>query len=97
VFLDKSSVAVDCSAMTYDINTLDELVQMFGGPKAAAEEYDITPQAVCDWKAKGYLPPSRHLQVVLALKRRGKTCNPVLFDCSEEDWRLLGIKPQRVA
>jgi hypothetical protein len=97
MMLDKSSGAELFIAMRYDINTLEELVDAFGGPKATAEEYEITPQAVCDWKSKGFLPPSRHLQVILALKRRGKSVNPELFACSEDDWRLLGIKPTRAA
>ena len=95
--LDNSSGAVLSQDMRYDINSLDELIAAFGGPSKAADEYDITPQAICDWRAKGYLPPSRHLQVILALKRRGKSCNPALFDCTDEDWRLLGIKPTRAA
>lgn len=97
MFLDKSSVAEQFTAMTYDINTLDELIDALGGPSRAAAQHEITPQAVCDWKAKGYLPPSRHMQVFLALKRIGKSADPDLFGCTEEDWRLLGVKPRRVA
>jgi hypothetical protein len=33
----------------------------------------------------------------VTLKRRGKSVNPELFACSEDDWRLLGIKPTRAA
>ncbi len=101
--LDQYSNAVLYTAnMKYDINSLDDLVAAFEGPKNAARAITeaaaregLSAQAVCHWKAKGYLPPSRHLQIILLLKRLGKYVNPAIFDCTEEDWRLLGLLPDQ--
>lgn len=84
--------------MTYDINDLDELIGALDGPSRAAEKFpEISPQAICNWRMKGFVPPSRHVQVILVLKKLGKTADPALFDLSEDDARLLGLSPERAA
>ena len=80
--------------MKYDINTLDDLIKALDGPTKAALQTDISPSGVCNWRYKGYLPPSRHLDVVILLKKLGKTVNPSIFDRTEEDWRVLGFSPE---
>lgn len=79
--------------MTYDINTLDDLIAELDGPSKAAEVYygSARPQGICNWKRRGFLPPSRHLQTLIELTRRGRTVNPELLDHTEEDWRVLGL------
>lgn len=82
------------SCMIYDINTLDELIDALDGPSRASGQFDeLSPQAVCNWRAKGFVPPSRHLQVILVMRRLGKTINPKICDCTDEDWALLGMMP----
>lgn len=84
--------------MIYDINTIDELIDVLDGPSKAAELVSssaryrigtISPAGICNWKDRGYIPPSRHLPVLLELKRRGKTINPALLEMSQEDFDLL--------
>lgn len=76
--------------MMYDINNLDELIDALDGPSRAASTFEgLSPQAVCNWRMKGFVPPSRHVQVILALKRLGKSADPKIFDLTDDDWRLL--------
>lgn len=84
--------------MTYDINNLDELIDALDGPSRAAERFpEISPQAICNWRLKGFVPPSRHLQVVLVLKRLGKSVDPSIFDITDDDARLLGLTSEHAA
>lgn len=76
------------------MNTLEELIDALDGPLGASTELPVTPQAICNWKARGFIPPSRHLQTVILLKRKRKRVNPEIFDCTEDDWRLLGFLPR---
>jgi hypothetical protein len=80
--------------MRYDINTLDELLDALDGPSGAAAALpELSPQAVCNWRLRGFIPPSRHLQVCIVVRKLGKSANPALFDRTEDDWRLLGMIP----
>ena len=75
--------------MVYDINTLDELIAALDGPVKGAQWAGAGASAICNWRARGYVPPSRHLPLLIELKRRGKSINPALFELSEEDFDLL--------
>lgn len=79
------------SHMKYDINSLDELIDALDGPAKAAEASSTSPQAVCNWRYKGYLPPSRHLDTLVLLRRLGKTINPAVMGRTEADWKALGL------
>jgi len=78
-------------AMVHDINSIDELIDAFGGPCGAAQRHGISPQAVCNWAMRGFVPPSRHVQVIVAVKRMGRSLNPGVLGISEDDARLLGL------
>lgn len=85
--------------MAYDINTLDDLIAELGGPSRASEVFygETKPQGICNWKRRGFLPPSRHLPTILELRRRGMTINPEVLDYTEEDWRVLGLQADSAA
>ncbi len=86
------------SLMVYDINNLDDLIAALEGPSRAASTFEgLSPQAVCNWRMKGFVPPSRHLQVILVLKRLGKSADPKIFDLTEDEWRLLHSGPCHAA
>lgn len=75
--------------MRYDINTLDELIGALDGPSGAANWAASGESAICNWKSRGYVPPSRHLRLLIEMKRRGRSINPELFDMTPEDFDLL--------
>ena len=76
--------------MMYDINTIDDLVDVLDGTSGAALWADTKwPSAISNWKSRGYIPPSRHLPLLIELKRRGKTITPALLEISEEDMSFL--------
>lgn len=84
--------------MIYDINTLDDVLAALGGPTKATDKLpELSPQAICNWRERGFIPPSRHMQVVLVLTKMGKSINPALFDLTEDDWRVLGLIPKEAA
>jgi hypothetical protein len=75
--------------MQYDINTIDELITALSGTTKVAEWADTGLPAISNWKWRGYIPPSRHLQILIEVRRRGKTINPALFEIDQKDMDLL--------
>lgn len=74
--------------MTYDINSIDELVDELGGPTKLAVAYGYTPANISNWSLRGYIPPSWHLRLYLELRARGLTAHPDLFELTDEQARL---------
>ncbi len=75
--------------MTYDINTIDQLIEALDGPSGAAGVVDTGDSAICNWRMRGYIPPSRHLRLLIAIRKLGLTINPALFDLTDEDLAVL--------
>ena len=75
--------------MRYDINSLDELIAEFDGPSGAADWAGSRDSAICNWRSRGYVPPSRHLRLLIELKRRGKSIKPALLELTQEDLDVL--------
>lgn len=53
------------------IETVEDLIAEFGGASATARALGTTPQAVVNWRARGYLPARSYLIQRDALLRRG--------------------------
>lgn len=81
--------------MMYDINSLDELIAELDGPSGAAGLFQSRDSAICNWRARGYVPPSRHLTILVELKKRGKTIDPAVLDRSKEDFDILFGCPRK--
>jgi hypothetical protein len=81
--------------MRYDINTIGELVDAFGGDTQMAGSLNLSQPAVANWKLYGKIPGRWHLRLFLAIKRRGLSVDPTLFDLTAEEVR--GFREPRVA
>lgn len=75
--------------MSYDVNTIHELISAFGGPTVLGESLGLSPSAVCNWALRGYISPSWHLRLLVELKRRGLSANPDLFEATPEEFEVL--------
>jgi hypothetical protein len=76
--------------MKYDINTVSDLIDSLDGPEGAAARFkELSPQAICNWRMRGAIPPSRHMQVAVLMKRMGKTIRPDVLGMDRDDWELL--------
>jgi len=74
----------------YDINTLEELIDEFDGPSGVAGLIgDARDSAICNWRARGYVPPSRHLTILIECRKRGLSINPAVLDHTPEDFEIL--------
>lgn len=71
------------------IRTVDELIDAFGGPTAVAEWAGTEISAICNWKARGFIPTGWHLRVFIEVKKRGLDVDPRLFEISDEDAKIL--------
>lgn len=71
--------------MTYDINSIPELVEEFGGDTKLAERLGITQGAVSNWKARNCIAHGWHMRLFADIRGRGKTVSPDVFGMSEDD------------
>jgi hypothetical protein len=79
----------------YDINSIDELVDALGGPKAIATWLGISQAAVSLWKSRGHIPPGWHIRLYAAALRRGKSVNPAVFGIDPQDMAPLALMALR--
>lgn len=63
----------------YHIRDMRQLVDELGGYIVVAEWLDVSPSAVCNWIAEGFVARGHHLPVYLELERRGLRADPALF------------------
>lgn len=73
----------------YEIDTIDGLISLLGGPSAVAAELGITQEAVSNWKIREYIPRGWHVKIIAECRRRGTTIDPQVFGMSEDDWAML--------
>lgn len=79
------------SSMTYDINSIDELIRELGGPSAVGAWLGISQAAVSNWTAptRRSIPPGWHWRLAAAARKRGKTVAPAVFDLDDDEATLL--------
>lgn len=75
--------------MTYDINTVEDVVAALGGAEPAAEWAGCGESGIYNWIARNCIPPSRHLRLMVRFKREGRTFNPALFELSDDEVHVL--------
>lgn len=51
--------------------TVDAIIELFGGPSAAASALGTTPQAVVNWRARGTMPSRLFITHKRLLEERG--------------------------
>ncbi len=76
-------------AMSYDIDTIDGLVEALGGPSDLGAALGLSPSAVCNWSLRNFIPPSWHFRLLYELKIRGLTAHPSVFEATEEQFAVL--------
>jgi hypothetical protein len=67
------------SHMSKSINSVEQLVDAWGGTNEFARWADVGPSAVSNWKAQGYIPEGYHLRLFLEARGRGLDLAPSLF------------------
>lgn len=83
--------------MRYDIDSIDELVQAFGGDSKVAEWLGISQPAVAAWKIRREIPRGWHMQLFARLLREGKSVAPHVFgmDASEYEFLFARMRSRR--
>lgn len=71
--------------MSYDVNSIGELVWAFGGDTEVARWLGITQPAVANWKVRSQIPPGWHLRLWARAKREGRSVNPAIFGFDVDD------------
>ncbi len=75
--------------MEYDVKTIDELIDLFGGPAALADLLGLGAPAICNWSSRNFIPPSWHVRLLYELRLIGKTVDPSVFECTPEQFAVL--------
>jgi len=75
--------------MRYEITTIEQLIDELGGASKAAEWAGCGYTGIRNWMDRQYIPPSRHLRLILWLRARGKTFDPALFELTPRELALL--------
>lgn len=75
--------------MAYDITSIDQLIDVLGGPSAIGEWLGITQEAVSNWKARRSIPPGWHFKLAKAARARGCSIDPQVFGLEPDDAPFL--------
>lgn len=79
---------------TYDVNSIEQLVEVLGGPTVLGEEFGITQEAVSNWGTRVNIPGSWHLQLLAMVSRKRLTVNPKVFNLTEKQMEGLFQPPR---
>lgn len=61
------------------LTTVLEVVEAFGGPKAASEWADVGMPAVSNWVAREFIPPGWHYRMTVFFGAKGIEIDPSVF------------------
>ena len=78
----------------YDIKTIEQLVDVLGGPVILGGKFGISQEAVSNWSIRGNIPGGWHVQLYAMAAREGLTIDPSVFKLTEGDVAGL-FKPPR--
>lgn len=70
------------------LHTVDDVIEMFGGPSAAARWARVSANAVCWWRKRG-IPPGVHLRLLIEARRRGHIIAPELLELEDDEGEEL--------
>jgi hypothetical protein len=77
------------------LRTVDQVIEEFGSPSAAAEWAGVGASAVCNWSARGYIPPGWHYRMSQHFAEKGVLLAGTVF--GERDERPLASSGEVVA
>lgn len=69
----------------YDIKTIEQLVDVLGGPVVLGGKFGITQEAVSNWSLRGNIPGGWHVQLYAMAARKSMTIDPAVFKLTESD------------
>lgn len=75
--------------MAQIIRTISELIEALGGDGVVSEKYDVSRQAISNWKSRNHIATGFHLKFYAETKRRGLNVCPSIFGLDEEDAKFL--------
>ena len=81
----------------YEIRSIDELVDFFGGDTELAELLGLSQSAVAYWKIRQQIGSGWHLRLFAEIRRRGATVDPAVFGLTEDEARGLFPAPRTAA
>lgn len=61
------------------INSIDELIEAFGGASDLGRQLGITQEAVSNWKARGEIPSGWHLRLAVDAAAMGWQVDPIVW------------------
>jgi hypothetical protein len=67
------------------LKTVTEVVDAFGGPNATARWAGHGPSAVCNWMARGFIPPGWHYRMSKWAAENGYEISPSVFGEEETE------------
>jgi|GEM_PF-2225002 len=73
--------------MNETLNTVDEVIDAFGGTNKAAEIFGYGASAISNWRAKNRFPPHMHMRVFVEAKSRRINVGPSLIGMAPEEPR----------
>lgn len=73
----------------YDINSIDELVDVLGGDTVLSARLGISQPGVANWKVRGQIPPGWHMRLFADVRKKGLTLNPDVFGMTAEEFGPL--------
>lgn len=65
------------------LNTVDEVIEVLGGPTAVASLAGITAPGVCNWSKRGRISQGKFMIIRDALKELDKEAAPSVFGFKE--------------
>ncbi len=79
----------------YDIMTIEQLIEVLGGPGILGRKFGISQEAVSNWVSRGNIPGGWHVQLYAMAARDGLTIDPAIFKLTEDDVAGLFEPPSR--
>lgn len=75
----------DILSLMAQIRTIDQLVDELGGPNQVGRWLNIGQNAVCNWHARGFIPPAWHFRLFIEIARRDLDVHPEVFGLTEDE------------
>jgi hypothetical protein len=67
------------------IETINDLIEAYGGASALGEKLGITQEAVSMWRARGEIPGGWHMELFVDGRSRGWEMAPSVFGFHDPD------------
>jgi hypothetical protein len=79
--------------MAKTLASIEELVTALGGTAEVAEWAGVNQTAVCNWVARGFIPPGWHLRLLILVRKQRINVRPEIFGLTEDEFALLPERP----